>query len=156
MKRTSSAVNRALLILLASAAVSLSCSTQRPVSDSQHLPPGWISEYCYRCGAIGEPDPSLKNKIQRRGTAKAAAFDDAKLVAADRFARIRYRLQSDEYVPDFMISRIESEFGSVIDSGIVVKETYDDDDNCEVVVEIREKKLLGRVMGDADSEWPPR
>ena len=125
-----------------------SCSPQRSDEGGRRaLPPGWVDAVRYRCAGIGEADISMVNRIQRRGIAKAAAVDDAKSVAADRFARLRYRLGGDERVADFMLDRIEAEFGDVIDGGVVIRETYDDDGNCEVVMEISSRELLNRVLG---------
>ena len=135
----------AAVILLCAAFAS--CASGSAEMPRETLPPGWIDAARYRCGAVGETDTTLTNKIQRRGVAKAAAVEEAKAVAADRFARLRYRLGPDERVADFMLGRIESEFGAEIEEGVVVRELYDDDGNCEVVMEISSRDLLNRVLG---------
>ena len=124
-----------------------SCASGRAEMPRETLPPGWTGTVRYRCAGIGEAGSTNTNKIRRRGIAKAAAVEDAKSVASDRFARLRYRLGPDERVAEFMLDRIESEFGPQIDGGVVLREAYDDDDNCEVIMEIASRNLLNRVLG---------
>ena len=130
-----------------------SCTQRRADTPRETLPPGWTDAVRYRCAGIGEAGSTNTNKIRRRGIAKAAAVEDAKSVASDRFARLRYRLGPDERVAEFMLDRIESEFGAEIDGGVVFRESYDDDDNCEVILEIVSPDLLNRVLGQSP-EYP--
>ena len=129
------------------------CSPQKRDTPRETLPPDWTDAVRYRCAGIGEAGSTNTNKIRRRGIAKAAAVEDAKSVASDRFARLRYRLGPDERVAEFMLDRIESEFGAEIDGGVVFRESYDDDDNCEVILEIVSPDLLNRVLGQSP-EYP--
>ena len=44
---------------------------------------------------------------------------------------------------------VAKEFSGLVKGGTIVKETYDDDDNCEIIYQVEKKGLKKEVEGGA-------
>lgn len=108
---------------------------------------GWMDKDTYRTIGQGVPKEGLRNKVQRRGTAREAAVLVAQSHVIEKFkgARVEGATGVSDYASTgFAASK---EFAGMVKGGSVVKETYDDDDNCEVVYEIKSKGLQKSLTG---------
>jgi hypothetical protein len=110
---------------------------------------GWVDKDTYRSTATGVPKEGLKNKIQRRGTAKEAAVLMAQAHVIEKFKGAK--VEGASGVSDYASTgyAASKEFAGLVKGGSVVKETYDDEDNCEVVYEIKSKGLQKQLTGAA-------
>lgn len=110
----------------------------------------WVDKDTYRTTATGVPKEGLKNKIQRRGTAKEAAVIMAQSHIIEKFkgAKVEGAAGVSDYASTgFAASK---EFAGIVKGGSVVKETYDDEDNCEVVYEVKSKNLQKSLTGSVE------
>ena len=108
---------------------------------------GWVDNDTYHSTATGVPKEGLKNKVQRRGTAKEAAVLMAQSHIIEKFkgARVEGAAGVSDYASTGYAA--SKEFAGVVKGGSVIKETYDEDDNCEVVYEIKSKGLKKQLTG---------
>ena len=108
---------------------------------------GWVDADTYRTIGTSAPKEGLKNKVQRRGTARESAVLVAQAHVIEKFkgAKVEGAAGTSDYASTgFAASK---EFQGVVKGGSVVKETYDEDDNCEVVYEIKSKGLQKQLTG---------
>lgn len=119
------------------------------VKGESFISEGWVSPDIFRVTATGVPKPGLTNKIQRRGTSKEAALIMAQKRIIEKF--VGARLEGAAGAADYASTGIAvaKEFGGLVKGGTIVKETYDDDDNCEIVYQIEKKNLKKDVQGGA-------
>lgn len=113
---------------------------------------GWIDNNTFRVVATSAPKPNLTNKIQRRGTAKESAIIMAEKRIIEKFvgARLEGASGSADYASTGVA--VSKEFSGVVKGGTIMKETYDDDDNCEIIYQVEKKNLKKEVMGGAYKE----
>ncbi|MGL4370040.1 MAG: hypothetical protein ACRCUT_10280 [Spirochaetota bacterium] len=108
---------------------------------------GWMDNDTYRTTATGVSKEGLKNKVQRRGTAREAAVLVAQSHVIEKFkgAKVEGATGVSDYASTgFAASK---EFAGIVKGGSVIKETYDEEDNCEVVYEIKSKGLKKQLTG---------
>jgi len=110
---------------------------------------GWVSPDIFRVTATGAPKPGLTNKIQKRGTAKEAALIMGQKRVLEKFvgARVEGAAGAADYASTGIA--VSKEFGGMVKGGTIVKETYDEDDNCEVIYQVEKKGLKKMVDGGA-------
>jgi hypothetical protein len=108
---------------------------------------GWVDENTYRTTSTSAPKEGLKNKVQRRGTARESAVIIAQSHIIEKFkgAKVEGASGTSDYASTgFAASK---EFAGIVKGGSVVKETYDEEDNVEVVYEIKGKNLKKQLGG---------
>ncbi len=110
---------------------------------------GWVDVNTFRVISTGVPKAGLVNKIQRRGTAKEAAIIMAEKRIIEKF--VGARLEGASGAADYASTgvAVAKEFSGVVKGGTIVKETYDDDDNCEIIYQVEKKGLKKEVQGGA-------
>jgi len=111
---------------------------------------GWIDEDTYRIAAAGVPNQSLTNKIQRRESAKRAAILNAQYQVLEKFKGSK--IEGASGVSDFASTgtAIAQEVKGMVRGGSVVKATFDEEDNCEVIYEVFARGLKNKVSA---AEW---
>lgn len=135
--------------LIVGVAVIASCGPRSlggQVKGESYITEGWVDDHTFRVTATGAPKQGLTNKIQRRGTAKEAAIMAAQKTIIEKFkgARIEGAAGAVDYASTGVA--IMKEFGGLVKGGSVKKETYDDDDNCEIVYEVMSRNLKKQVQ----------
>lgn len=141
-----------VMALVIFAATFISCGSSGgmggQVKGETFVTEGWTNKGdTYRTTSTGVPKEGLKNKIQRRGTAREAAVLMAQSHIIEKFkgAKVEGAAGVSDYASTgFAASK---EFAGVVKGGSVVKETYDEDDNCEIVYEITSKGLQKQLAG---------
>ena len=105
----------------------------------------WVDENTYRIAASGAPKATLKNKIQRRESAKRAATMNAKYQVLEKFkgSKVEGAAGTSDFENTGMA--IAEEVEGFINGGSVISATYDEDDNCEVIYEVKAKGLKKKV-----------
>ena len=110
---------------------------------------GWIGDDIFRVTATGVPKEGLTNEVQKKGTAKEAALIMAQKRIIEKFvgARLEGAAGSADYASTGIA--VSKEFGGLVKGGTIVKTTYDEDSNAEIVYQIESKGLRKRVMSGA-------
>jgi hypothetical protein len=119
------------------------------VKGDSFVTEGWVSPDIFRVTSTGAPKEGLTNKVQRRGTAKEAAVIMAEKRIIEKF--VGARLEGAAGAADYASTGIavQKEFSGVVKGGTIVRSTYDDDDNCEIVYQVEKKNLRKEVEGGA-------
>jgi len=141
------------VVLMIAAAFIVSCGPRGlggQVKGQSFITEGWVNDDTFRVTSTGAPKPGLTNKIQRRGTAKEAAIIMAQKTMIEKFKGAR--LEGAAGAADYASTGIAvmKEFSGTVKGGSVIRETYDDDDNCEVVYELIARGLKKKVIGGVD------
>ncbi len=138
------------LVLLTATTAFIACGGQGgQVKGESFRTEGWVDKNTFRVTATGVPKEGLTNKIQRRGTAKEAALLMGQKRIIEKFvgARVEGAAGAADYASTGVA--VAKEFRADVRGGTIVKETYDDDDNCELVYQVEKKGLKKEVMGGA-------
>jgi len=106
---------------------------------------GWINDDTYRIAASGVSNSKLTNKIQRRESAKRAAILNAQYQVLEKFKGST--IEGAAGMSDFESTgiAIAQEVSGMVKGGSVVTATYDDEDNCEIIYEVKAKGLKKKV-----------
>jgi len=119
------------------------------VKGESFVTEGWVDENTFRIAAAGVATRTLSNKIARRESAKRAAILNAQYQILEKFKGSR--IEGAAGMSNFEMTgiAIAQEVKGITKGGSVKKATYDADDNCEIIYEVRAKKLKNKV-GAAD------
>ena len=111
---------------------------------------GWIDNDTYRLAAAGVPNSKLKNKVQRRESAKRAAILNAQYQVLEKFKGSK--IEGAAGMSDFESTgiAIAQEVSGVVKGGSVQSVTYDEEDNAEIIYEVKAKNLKNKV---AAADW---
>jgi uncharacterized membrane-anchored protein len=114
-------------------------------NEKNFVTDGWVSPDIYRVTAIGVPREGLKSKMQRRRTAHEAAKIMAEKRIIEKFvgARLEEAVGMADYASTGKL--VLREFGSLVKDGIIVKSTFDEDDNCEIIYQVERNNLRNKV-----------
>ena len=105
----------------------------------------WVDNDTYRIAAAGVPNSKLSNKVQRKESAKRAATLNAQYQVLEKFKGST--IEGAAGMSDFESTgiAIAQEVSGYVKGGSVVKATYDDEDNCEIIYEVKAKGLKKKV-----------
>ncbi|PKL41117.1 MAG: hypothetical protein CVV44_00325 [Spirochaetae bacterium HGW-Spirochaetae-1] len=111
---------------------------------------GWIDENTYRIAAAGVPTRTLTNQVQRREAAKRAAILNAQYQVLEKFKGSK--IEGAAGMSNFEMTgiAIAQEIQGTIKGGSVYKVTYDAEDNCEIIYEVKAKGLKKKVSA---ADW---
>lgn len=115
------------------------------ISGKQVVTEGWLNDDTYRVVAIGIPKQSIENKMKRKITSKEAAITMAQRNILSRFRGATITSKSEINEGETTSLKITRELKGVLQGGQVLKETYDEEDNCEIIYEIRSVGLRKRI-----------
>jgi len=120
------------------------------VEGKSYRTEGWIDENTYRLAAAGVPTRTLTNKVQRKESAKRAAILNAQYQILEKFKGAK--LEGAAGMSNFETTgmAVAQEVSGLVKGGSVYKVTYDAEDNCEIIYEVRAKGLKNKVSG---AEW---
>ncbi len=120
------------------------------VEGESYTTEGWIDDNTYRIAATGAPKSTLSNRIQRQESAKRAAILNAQYQILEKFKGSK--LEGASGMNDFEISgmAVAQEVQGTIKGGSVTKVTYDEEQNCEIIYEIKAKGLKNKVSA---AQW---
>jgi hypothetical protein len=116
------------------------------VEGESFVSEGWIDDNTYRLTGVGVPMRGYTGKTQRRQTARRAAILSAQYSVLEKFTG--GRLEGAAGMKDFESTgtAVAQEVAGVIKGGSVVKETYNEEDDCEVIYEVKAKGLKKKVQ----------
>jgi len=106
---------------------------------------GWMDEDTYRISAAGVAKQTLKNKVARRESARRAAILNAQYQVLEKFKGSK--IEGAAGMADFELTgiAIAQEIQGVVKGGSVTSVTYDDEDNAEIIYEVKAKGLKKKV-----------
>jgi hypothetical protein len=139
------------IILFFITLITFNCNTasQQPIGSSLNakatISEGWVDENTFRIVALGAPKELLKSKVKRRITSKEAAVIMAQKIIVERFkgSTISGETTTSDGETINMLSK--KSFIGVVRGGYVVQESFDEEDNCEIIYEIQSKGLKART-----------
>ena len=107
---------------------------------------GWVNENTFRLAAAGAPKRTLTNKIARRESAKRAAILNAQYQVLEKFKGAK--LEGATGMSDFEMTgiAIAQEVQGIVKGGSVQSVTYDAEDNCEIIYEVKARGLKKKVQ----------
>jgi hypothetical protein len=111
---------------------------------------GWLDDNTYRLAAAGVPTKTLTNKVQRRESATRAAILNAQYQILEKFKGSK--LEGAAGMSNFETTgiAIAQEVQGVVKGGSVQSVTYDAEDNCEIIYEVKAKGLKKKVSA---AQW---
>ena len=142
-----------LVVVLAVMVVYTACGGGKmggQIKGDSFVTEGWIGDDIFRVTSTGVPKEGLTNEVQKKGTAQEAALIMAQKRIIEKF--VGARLEGAAGAADYASTGIavSKEFGGLVKGGTIVKTTYDQDCNAEIVYQIESKGLRKRVMGQGD------
>jgi len=142
-----------MVVVLAVMVVYTACgsgSMGGQVKGDSFVSEGWVGDDIFRVTSTGVPKEGLTNEIQKKGTAQEAALIMAQKRIIEKF--VGAKLEGAAGAADYASTGIavSKEFGGMVKGGTIVKTTYDEDCNAEIIYQIESKGLKKRVMGAGD------
>jgi len=141
----------AALVIIAGAALTLSsCGSKMggQVEGKSYKTEGWVDANTYRLTSTGCPGKLGEGKPQtlKRKFAREAARLDAQRLVLIKFKG--EKVEAAAGMKDFEVSGVAlaAEVEGTVKGGSVIKETYQDDDCCEIVYEVKAKNLKKKVQ----------
>ncbi len=151
---TGSRFHHILLLLFLTIAISSvpSCRTKyNPdyVNKSEFMTNGWVDNNTLRISASGEPRKNIASVIQKKFSAKDAALKSARLKLTQKF-QSKKNISSIRVDENYAGTNTETdEILSAIRNGKILKETYDDEQVCDIVYEITSPGLKKKIPGSS-------
>jgi hypothetical protein len=136
-----------ILILAAAVFQFTSCSQKigGTVQGDTFVTEGWIDNDTFRLAAAGVPTRTLTNKIARQESAKRAAILNAQYQVIEKFKGSKIEGAAGMHNFEMTGIAIAQELKAVVKGGSVKKVTYDAEDNCEIIYEVKAKDLKKKV-----------
>ncbi len=115
------------------------------VEGKSYKTEGWVNDDTYRISAAGVAKQTLKNKVARRESAKRAAMLNAQYQVLEKFKGSA--IEGAAGMSDFEMTgiAIAQEIQGTVKGGSVTSVTYDDEDNAEIIYEVKAKGLKKKV-----------
>lgn len=110
----------------------------------------WVDNNTFQLAASGVANSKLKNKVQRRESAKRAAILNAQYQILEKFKGSK--IEGAAGMSDFESTgiAIAQEINGVVKGGSVKSATFDEEDNCEIIYEVKAKNLKNKVQA---ADW---
>jgi hypothetical protein len=140
-----------VLVLFAGSLIALSsCSSSSKIGgnvegDSVRTE-GWIDDNTFRIAASCQSKEDVTNVVTRKNYATRCATIYAKYMIVEKF--IGSKISGAAGMKNFELTGIAAseELEAVIKGGSVYKTTCDDEQNCEVIYEVKSKGLKNKVL----------
>ncbi|MCP4138301.1 MAG: hypothetical protein GY754_45485 [bacterium] len=132
-------------VLLAGPLGTIACRSGQ-VETKKMITDGWVDEDTIRVTALGAPKRGLTNIYQKKATAREAAFIMAQYTMLEKFKGPR--LEGAAGMAEFGSTGIAvgKELRGIVRGGSIIKEKFDEDQNCEIVYEVKHKGLKKKVI----------
>lgn len=119
----------------------VACSDKTVVND----PTGFKGDDTYVVSATGAA-PNEGDKQFRREKAERLALIKAKSKLPKELARERSSVTGESL--DYEEQKIMNHFEKVMNSGIIIRSTFDVKQNCTILYQIKTKNLRSKVLGE--------
>lgn len=138
-----------LVIISAASFISCGGAKKSQIKGESFITEGWVDENTFRVTAMGVPKAGLTNIVQRKVTAKESALIMAQKRVIEKFVGARIEGASGSADAASTGIAVKKEFSGVVRGGTIVKVTYDEQQNCEIVYQVEKKGLKREVQGGA-------
>ncbi len=108
---------------------------------------GWLDEDTFQVRALGAPSPNAKGFVRRRTQSQEAALLAAQKRVIEPYAHYILKGASGSDSGESTGVVITKEFESHVKGGTIMRTTFHEDDNCEIVYRIHAKGLRRKVLG---------
>jgi len=136
-----------LLTFLVVSAFLTNCggTTDSQIKGKSYQSEGWLDNDTFQVRGLGAPNPDSVGLVKRKSQAKNAALiaAQARVVELMIGAEIKGATGSSDGESTGIV--LTKEFQGVVKGGSIVEETFDDEQNCEVVYQVTGKNLKKRV-----------
>ncbi|MCP4138294.1 MAG: hypothetical protein GY754_45450 [bacterium] len=147
--RAAAAVIMLLSSVLIAGPLSTTACRSGQVETKEMKNRGWVDENTYRWQTAGSPKRGLTDIAERKTTAKLAAVLNAQYTIIEKFKGARLEGAAGMLdISDEDFKRGE-ELKKIAKNGTVIKETYDNEQNCEVIYEVKSPKLKRKIYNAA-------
>ena len=106
---------------------------------------GWLDDDTFQVKAIGAPHPDAEGKVKRKTQSKQAALLAAQARIIELMIGSRIQSATASLDGESTGVAVSKEFEGMLKGGEVVQETYDSEDNCELIYRIYRKGLKKRA-----------
>ncbi len=113
---------------------------------TSHRTEGWIDDHTFRTTAMGVAKAGETNKTKRKIQAKEAAILMAQKTILEKFKGARLQGASGAADGELTGIAIAKEFGGMVKGGSVIKVSYNETQDCEVVYEVASRNLKKKVI----------
>jgi hypothetical protein len=127
--------------LLIAGLVTVNCSSGTTRTKTE----GWVNDDTLRVRGIGAPNPNREGKVQRETQACDAAQMAAQARILEMMVGASIEGASGSMDGESTGVALTKEFGGTIKGGDVIERTVDDEQNCEIWYEIKEKNLRKKM-----------
>ena len=137
-----------LAFVVALALTFIACGGQKiggGVKGQTRVTSGWVDDHTFIIAARGAPPENAANRIVREESARRAAILSAQYQILERFKGST--IEGASAMADFQMTgiAIAQEVEGFIKGGEVVRETFDQEGNCEIICRVRAQGLRRRV-----------
>jgi hypothetical protein len=118
--------------------------------DIREVKEGWCDIDTFRVRVTGIPSKKAKNPEDRKKSSRMAAVLLAQYQVLDKFKGTKLEGATgimDTYFPGVAVAK---EIISYVKGGTIIAERYDEEQNCEIVYEVRAKNLKKKIQ---DADW---
>jgi hypothetical protein len=143
----------ALLVSAGALVAFVSCGGPKiggTLEGKTYVTEGWVDDDTFRIAAAGVAKKDLTNIVQRRESSKRAAILNAQYQVIEKFKGSKIEGASGMENFEMTGIAVAQELKAITKGGSVAKVTWDDDQNCEIIYEVRAKGLKKKV---AAAEW---
>ena len=119
--------------------------TQLKGEVEEYVSEGWLDDDTFQVRALGAPNPNAKGFVRRRTQAKEAALLMAQKRVVELMVGSVIKGASGAESGEATGVVVTKELEGVIKGGQIVRERYDENDNCEIIYRIHRKGLRKMV-----------
>jgi hypothetical protein len=143
------------LVLIAAVSIAAfvsSCggTTDKIVKGKTFKTEGWVNDDTFRVTALGAPAVDAKGMVKRKTQAREAALIMAQKRVIEKMVGAEIKGASAVKDGESAGVVVTKEFSGMVKGGTIVEETFDEEDNCEVVYELYSKGLKKKAQLEID------
>jgi hypothetical protein len=147
-------VIKSLLALMVSATLMVSLtncgSGDSMIKGKTYKTEGWVDDNTFRVTALGAPAPDAKGMVKRKTQAREAAIIMAQKRVLEKMIGVQLKGASAVKDGESAGVVVTKEFEGMVKGGSVIEETFDEDDNCQVVYEVNGRGLKKKAQLEID------
>jgi len=141
----------ALIIAMLIGAFASSCETSDSmIKGKKYKTEGWVDDNTFRVTALGAPAADAKGMVKRKTQAREAALIMAQKRVLEKMIGAELKGASAVKDGESVGVVVTKEFQGMVKGGSILEETFDEDDNCEVVYEITGRGLKKKAELEID------
>ncbi len=134
------------VVLLFSISIAVNGSNEAG-KTTKKIKDGWVSSNIFRVYVIGNPEPGLIDKAERRDSAKRAAMSKAWKKVIAKFVKERISAAKDPADYSSAGHLIAKKYKYWVREGKIINIRYGKDDSCEIIYQVEAKDLREKVRG---------